>query len=361
MKSLSASKVWVRRAAPWLGALVVSGALAQPGAPVPTMQVGVSPVSTGFDIDGVVEPVKQSTVAAQTGGRIVTLAVRTGDRVRAGQLLAVIDDREAAVGMQRSRAQVAQSEAELMNAKTHLERTTELQAKGFVSQASLDMAQTQFQAAQAGRAQADAGARHSGLMQGYTRVKAPYDGWVLETHAEAGDLAVPGRPLVTVFAAKPLRAVVQVPASRAQLAHQAGRVEVQLNGDEGRGEWIEPVAKRALKTTDPVSQTVEWRLDLPSKAAQSLRPGDHVRVRFVAGTISRMVVPAQALLRRGELTAVYVAGDHGFSLRAVRLGANHGAEGYEVVAGLTAGERIALEPVKAGLAGAQVALNTQNR
>ena len=67
------------------------------------------------------------------------------------------------------------------------------------------------------------------------------------------------------------------------------------------------------------------------------------------------MVPTAAVLRRGELTAVYVVTGQGFALKAVRLGAEHGAEGVEVVAGLIDGDRVALDPVKAGLNGAQPA------
>lgn len=336
-----------RRLAPWLAVFAVSAAVAQSPVQVPTVQIQAKAVSTGFEIDGVIQPVKQSTVSAQASGRVVTLAVKMGDRVKAGQLLAIIDDREAAVGVQRSQAQVAQSDAELRNAQAHYERTKELQSKGFVSKAALDMAETQFKGAQAGREQASAGARQSALSQGYTRVTAPYDGWVLQTHVEAGDLAVPGKPVVTVYAPQPLRAVVQVPASKADVTRQASQIEVQLGSD-----WVTPVARSAMPSADPVSQTVEWRLELAPKDTQNLLPGQQVRVRYVGGQAKRMVVPAAAILRRGELTAVYVAGDKGFALRAVRLGADHGAEGIEIVAGLMAGDRVALDPVKAGLAGA---------
>lgn len=353
MTSSFASAVLIRRLAPWLAVWAVSGALAQGSVQVPTVQVGVKPVSTGFEIDGVIQPVKQSTVSAQASGRIVALAVKMGDRVRAGQLLATIDDREAVVGVQRSQAQVAQSDAELRNAQVNVERTRELQAKGFVSKAALDMAETQFKGAQAGRDQAGASARQSALSQGFTRVTAPYDGWVLQTHADAGDLAVPGKPILTVYAPQPLRAVVQLPASKADVARLASQVEVQLPNEQGQLQWINPVARSAMPAADPVSQTVEWRLELAPKSVQHLLPGQQVRVRFVGGQASRMVVPASAVLRRGELTAVYVAGDKSFALRAVRLGSDHGAEGVEVVAGLVAGDRVALDPVKAGLAGAQ--------
>ncbi len=348
MNSSRACVALVRRLTPWLAVLAVSAAVAQGAVQVPTVQVQARAVSTGFEIDGVIQPVKQSVVSAQTSGRVVARLVTMGDRVKAGQLLATIDDRETAVGVQRSQAQVAQSEAELRNAQANYERTKELQSKGFVSKAALDMAETQFKGAQAGREQASAGARQSALSQGYTRVTAPYDGWVLQTHVDAGDLAVPGKPIVTVYAPQPLRAVVQVPASKADATRQASQIEVQLGRD-----WVTPVARSAMPSADPVSQTVEWRLELAPQVTQNLLPGQQVRVRYVGGQANRMVVPAAAVLRRGELTAVYVASDKGFALRAVRLGADHGAQGIEIVAGVSAGERVALDPIKAGLAGAQ--------
>lgn len=350
-----------RRFLPLLALFVVSAALAEAGIQVPTVQIQARSVSSGFELDGVIQPVKQSTVSAQASGRIVTLAVKAGDRVRAGQLLATIDDREALVGVQASRAQVAQSDAELRNAQVNLERTRDLQAQGFVSKAALDQAETQFKGAQAGRDQAGAGARQSALSQGFTRVTAPYDGWVLETLVNAGDLAVPGKPILTVYAPMPLRAVVQLPASRAEVARGANEVEVQVPGEQGQMQWVKPVSRSAMPSADPVSQTIEWRLDLSPKSVRYLLPGQQVRVRFVGGQASRMVVPQAAVLRRGELTAVYVASDRGFSLRAVRIGSDHGDEGVEVVAGLVAGERVALDPVKAGLAGARAAGDAANR
>lgn len=338
-----------------LAVLVSAPVYAQGGVQVPTVQIGARAVSTGYEIDGVIEPVRQSVISAQASGRVVKLLVKMGDRVKAGQVLATIDDRETAVGVQRSQAQVAQSEAELRNAQVNLERTRNLQSQGFMSKAALDVAETQFKAAQAGHDQAAAGARQSALSQGYTRVTAPYDGWVLQTHVEAGDLAVPGKPVVTVYAPLPLRAVVQVPASLADSTRNAKDIQVQLVDANGQSQWVTPVKRSAMPAADPVSQTVEWRLDLSSQAAQNQLPGQQVRVRFVGGQANRMVVPAAAVLRRGELTAVYVASERGFVLRAVRVGADHGADGVEIVAGLTAGERVALDPVKAGLAGAVAA------
>ena len=93
--------------------------------------------------------------------------------------------------------------------------------------------------------------------------------------------------------------------------------------------------------------------------ANAPRPGQTVQVRFADASTSpaanqpgTLTVPEAAVLRRGELTAVYVAQAQQFMLRAVRPGASQGGR-TEVLAGLKAGERIAIDAIKAGLAGAQ--------
>ncbi|MCX7815862.1 MAG: efflux RND transporter periplasmic adaptor subunit [Tepidimonas ignava] len=349
----------------WLGSAMLGVALlaaqlpwahAQPAGPnVPVAEVTRRPVGQALTLDGTVEAVQQATLAAQASGRIVQLHVKAGERVRAGQVLAVIDDRETTAGVQRASGAVAQAEAEARNAEAHAKRTRELRTQGFVSQAALDSAEAQAAAARAALQQAKAAQSQAALAQGYTRLTAPFDGLVLATHAEVGDLAAPGRPVVTVYAPQPLRATVHVPASQAALADRAQRVEVRLPD----GRWVAPAQRNRLAAADPVAQTIEWRLPLAATDAQGVLPGQAVKVRFVAGSDERLVVPARAVLRRGELTAVYVVAPAGssapFVLRAVRTGAEHGDDGVEIVSGLQPGERVALDPVRAGLRGAQPA------
>ncbi len=360
MSSLAISDIsrFIRRALPWSGMLLLTLATAQTPVDVPAVAVQVRSVGVGFELDGVVQPVKQSTISAQASGRLASLLVKAGDRVRAGQMLATIDDREAQAGVQRSQAQVAQAQAEVDNAQVNFNRTRDLKTQGFVSAAALDAAQSQLKGALAGRAQAGAGATQSALSQGFTRVTAPFDAWVLEIFVEAGDLAVPGKPLVTVYAPLPLRAVVQVPVSRASQARAASAVEVMVRTGQDGAQWVRPVSRSVVPTADPVSQTIEWRLELPLESAKVLLPGQQVRVRFVGSEADRTVIPSAAVLRRGELTAVYLVSDKGFALRAVRLGADHGADGVEVVAGLSDGDRVALDPVRAGLTGAKATTAT---
>ncbi len=325
---------------------------AQTASTIPTTVIKAQAAASAFELDGVVQAVRQSTIAAQASGRIATLSVKAGDKVRAGQLLLTIDDRETTAGVQRSQAQVAQSEAELRNAQANLTRTRDLKAKGFISQSALDTADAQYQSALAMREQARAGAAASGLAQGFTKVVAPYDGWILETPAQIGDLAVPGKPLVTIYAPQPLRAVVQVPASRLPALRAANQLWVDVATQN-----IAPSARTMVPSADPVSQTTELRLDLPAQDSANLIPGQQVRVRFTGGASTsansapnKLIVPTAAIVRRGELTAVYVKTNNAFSLRAVRLGATQGAAGIEVLAGLRDGETVALEPNRAGFA-----------
>jgi RND family efflux transporter MFP subunit len=325
------------------------------GSGVPTATVQSSAATSGTVLDGVIQAVKQSTVAAQTTGRIATFTVKAGDKVRAGQVLATIDDREAQVGMQHAQAQVSQADADLRNAQAQMERTRNLQAQGFVSKAALDTADAQYQSAKAQREQATASTRQSALAQGYTRVTAPLDGWVLQTFAQAGDLAVPGSPLLVVYAPQPLRAVVQVPASRSQAVRQATQTAVLVESDQGGTLSIAPLNRLEVPSSDPVSQTTEWRMDLPAKEAATLLPGQQVRVSFTgastASAAPRLLVPAGSVVRRGELRAVYVSTGKGFSLRAVRLG-REAAGSVEVLAGLRAGEVVATDPLRAAQANA---------
>lgn len=332
-----------------LGAAILSSVQVQAAPQVPVLTLGARAVSTGSELDGVVEAVRQATVAAQATGRVASLLVKVGDKVRAGQVLATIDDRDTQTGVARSQAQVTQAEAELANAQAHVQRTRELRKQGFVSQAALDAAETQYKAAQAARAGAGAGAQQARLAQSFTQVTAPFDGYVMETLTQAGDLAVPGKPVAVVYAPQPLRVVVQVPASLGAQARSAQRIELQMGN-----QWVQPAAQQGVAAADPVSQTLTWKMDVPAALSDQLMPGQQTRVRFVGGTAQRMVVPQAAVLRRGELTAVYVAADKGFVLKAVRLGPTH-AEQVEVLAGLKPGDAVAVNAIQAGLAGAQPA------
>lgn len=327
------------------------------GVTVPVLAVQSAAAGATVALEAVLQPLRQATVAAQVPGTVLALTVKAGEAVRSGQVLARLDTRDADTGVQRSAAALAQAQAEAANAQTHLQRTRDLRAQGFVSQAALDVAETQARAAQAGVQAAQAANAQASLARGFATVTAPFDGVVLATHLDAGDLAAPGRAVLTLYAPGALRAEVQVPASRVAEARAATQVRVHLPD----GREVEPVRRQLMAGADPVAQTVEWRLDLPVATSDGLLPGQRVTAHFsapaapaaAAAAVPRL--PQAAILRRGELTAVYVAREDGFVLRAVRLGADRGAEGVEVLSGLRADERVAANALQAGLAGARPA------
>lgn len=325
-------------------------AVGHAGPAVPTYKVVAATPVSGFALEGVVQAVRQATLASQSQGRVLTLGVKAGDRVRAGQVLGTIDDREALLAGEKAQAQMAQAQSEYQNAQAQWERTRELQQKGFVSKAALDSASNQMQTAQAMRDQATAAVKMSTVARGYTRLTAPFDGWVLQTHIQAGDLAVPGAPMVTVFVPQPMRVAVQVPRTRVQEAMLAAEVHVELDAPGTQATRLVPVARQVVPSADPVSQTTEWRLELSSKDAASVLPGQQVRVAFngtQAPASTVIQVPTEAIVRRGELTAVYVAQGNGFALRPVRITPSRNGKTQDVLAGLRVGDVVALDPVRA--------------
>lgn len=319
---------------------------------VPTVQVSGASTAAGFTLEGTLQAQLQISVASQALGRVLVLAVKAGDRVKAGQLLARIDERELQAGVAVGDAGVSQAQAVLTQAAQNTARTRDLRSQGFLSAAALDSATAQLSTAQAALQQAQAARTQAVLARTHATITAPFDGLVLATQVDVGDLATPGRPLLTLYAPGRLRAVVQLPASLAVAARAATQVDVTLPG----GQRVVPASRSELPGTDAVSQTIEWRLDLPSAAAAGLQPGQPVQVQF-SGASAReraaagVVIPASAVLNRGELTAVYAVQGDRFVLKAVRLGAPQG-DVVPVLAGLKAGERIAADPVRAGLTGA---------
>lgn len=333
------------------GAMFAAAPAHAQAAAVPTAVVGSAAAAASFELDGRLEPLRQSTVSAQLGGTVLELRVTAGERVRAGQVLARIDGRDAQATLARNEAAVAQAEVELRNARLQHQRTLGLHAQQFLSQAALDASETRLKAAETAVRQAQTGRTQAALARGFATLTAPFAGIVLATHLEAGELAAAGRPVATLYAPGALRAVVQVPTSRLALARRAQRIELQL---PGQADWRAPVAVSELPLADAVSQTVTWRLDLSAADSAAQLPGTALRVRFVAAAAAApevLTVPATALLRRGELTAVFLVREGRFVLRAVRVGAPVG-EQVPVLAGLAPGERVALDPVRAGLRGA---------
>lgn len=337
----------IKAAGLWAALLAFMPACAQsPAGAGPTLTVQRTDVAQTVAAEGVVEAVKQATLGAQVAGRIVELGVKAGDAVRAGQVLARIDARTANQAVAASLSQVAEAAANLANVKRKHERNRELYAQKFISQAALDQSEADYKAAQAQYAAIEANAGQAAAAQSFTAITAPYAGVIGATHAELGDMATPGRPLLTIFDPRELRVTATLPqATLARLKlNEPVRIEMPaLN------QTLTATRATVIPIADTRTHTTRIRLDLPATAG--VLPGQFARARFVVGRLSILAIPAAAVVKRGEVSAVYVVDAQGRAqLRQVRLGEAVAEARVEVLAGLAAGDRIAVNPVQAGMA-----------
>jgi RND family efflux transporter MFP subunit len=302
-------------------------------------------------VDGVVEPIRQATLAAQVSGSIVRIGVKVGDRVRAGQELLRIDAHAAALVVQSSAAQVDAARANLAVAAKEFERQQQLLQKQYISQAALERSQAQFQSAQAQVQSLQAQTNVVQTQQGFYVISAPFSGIVSELPVTLGDMAMPGRPLVTLYDPSQLRVTAAVPHSAMPASLEGTQFELPTSTDskgltQARGLTV-------LPQVDAATHSAQIRFLLP--ATTGAMPGSFVRVwlpaaRTAAASVGHMFVPASAVLRRAELTAVYLVDAQGHpTLRQVRLGRSQG-ELVEVLSGLRAGERVATDPQAAAQA-----------
>jgi len=322
------------------------GMAAAESAGVATATVQFREVDLSYPAEAVVEAVKQATVAAQVQGRVVEVRVDVGDRVKQGEVLMRIDEREASQGVAGAEAQVAQSQANLANARATYERTKNLFAQKFVSQAALHQAAATYRAA-AAQVKVDLASRgRAGTTKSFTTVTSPLSGVVAQRLTELGEMASPGKPLITVYEPGQLRAVASVPQYKLAEVRQTQRAKVEFSETQ---RWIDAGSVTVLPTADARTHTVQVRVNLPDDV-KGVAPGMFARVHLVIGRAKKLVLPAQAVLRRGEISAVYVQDERGaLQLRQVRLGEPLADGLIEILAGAAAGERVATDPIKAGI------------
>lgn len=299
-----------------------------------------------YRIEGLVEATRQSTVSAQIAGRVKEIHFDVGDRVKQGQVIVRIDEREAAQALAGSQGQVLQAQANMQNAKATYERSKQLFAQKFISQAALDKALADYQAAQGQSAAIQAGASQANLTHGYTAVLAPYAGVVASRLVEVGEMVMPGKPLMTGFDPSDLRVLVSVPQDK--LAEVGGQPDVRIE-IPSLNRWIKAASVTVQPVADTRTHSTQVRVNLPTNEA-GIYPGMFVRAHFVVGKANKLVIPSSAVLRRSEVVGVYVVDSKGTAqLRQVRLGEASAEGTVEVLAGLNLKEKVALNPVKAGM------------
>jgi len=337
-----ASRGALAAAALFASAALSIGARAQSSMPFPTARAGYETAARERIWDGTVEAVDRATVSAQTSGRVAEIVYDVNDFVEAGAVIMRFTDTEQRAALDLARAALREAEARATETETEYARVALMYENNSASRAEYDRARANRAAAAARLEAARAGVASAEESLDYTVVRAPYAGIVSERHVEVGELVTPGTPLMSGLALERLRVNVHVPQSLIEPIRTIGKAVVYADGRAISAESLTffPIA-------DPASNTFTVRVNLPRGSA-TLYPGMFVKVGFVVGETERLLVPASAVVERSELTAVYVVRDGQVTLRQVRIGRAFG-EDVEVLAGLAAGDTVALDPIAAGV------------
>jgi RND family efflux transporter MFP subunit len=298
-----------------------------------------------YRLDGVVEAVNQSTVSAQTSGQVEEILFDVDDFVETGNLIVRLKDTEQKARLVQAEAQLKAARSQLESARDEFERTGKMHAKQLVSDAAMDKATAARDTAAAQVEAAVAAAEQAREQLAYTQIRAPYTGIVTHRHVQAGEMAAPGQPLMSGISLDEMRVTVDVPQSLIPLVREINVAHVQEPGDG----WVQAKKITIFPFADHGSNTFKVRLDLP-RGVKNLFPGMFVKTAFLTGATQELVVPREAVVRRSEVTGVYVVDATGApSLRYVRLGREL-PDGFTIVlSGLEPGEQVALDPVAAGV------------
>jgi membrane fusion protein, multidrug efflux system len=265
--------------------------------------------------------------------------------VEAGAVLVRFRDVDQQAGLRRAQAGLREAEARVRETGAELQRFQQLFSENLVSRAGLDRAEAEAKAAEARLKAARAELSQAEEQLEHTRVRAPYSGIVTQRHVEAGESANIGQPLMSGLSLDRLRLSTQVPQAYVEAIrrHRTARVELP------DGATVESRTVTLFPYAEAGSHSFRVRVELP-EGLPGLYPGMLLKTAFTVGEREQLLIPVTAMALRSELTGVYVQDADGrLGFRQLRLGERRDGE-IAVLAGLTAGETIALDPIAAGIA-----------
>ena len=308
---------------------------------LPAATVRVQPVESKKrtateEVVGTVRAKLRSIIEAKVSGKIQNLFVVPGQQVKSGEALAVIDALEV-------RARYDQAVALRQQAEADLKRLTSLLEQKILSRAEFDNAQARARVAVAGVTEAE-------TMLGYTKVAAPFAGVITRKHADVGDLAAPGKPLLEMEDSRALRLEADVPEAVVGKLTLGDKLPVRISALTAE---LAGVISEIAPAADPGSRTFLVKLDLPDAAG--LRAGQFGRVAVPVGETAALRVPVSGVVQRGQMEIVFIVKENKVQLRLVKTGKRLGNE-VELVSGVEAGEKIVVEGAAALRDGQPVAM-----
>ena len=311
-------------------------------------EVVTSEVADAYESSATVKAKSASIVAARMMGTVTELAVSDGERVRAGQLLLVLDDRDVRQKISGARAALAEAEKAVAAAarQKELARITYQRFKNLfdgkaLTGQELDEAQTRMQVAELEHERylemqnrAAAGLAEAKVYQEFTRVTSPVAGVVSRKQIEPGTMVMPGVPLFTIEDDSSFRLEMNVNETLVNRLAVGTAVAVDI---PATGAALTGTVSDVVPAVDPGTRSFLVKVALPADGLQS---GLYARVRIPMGRRAAIVLPGTSIVEKGQLCGVYaVNGENIVSYRLVRLGKRYG-EGREILSGLQAGDRV---------------------
>jgi RND family efflux transporter MFP subunit len=299
-----------------------------------------TPVPMETEASGVVRPFSRTSPASKIMGRVEEVAAREGEEVERGALLVALEKRDLEAAASQARATLTMAEAQLDSASAQYERFKDLHQRGSVTTRSLEEVTAAYRVAGAAVEQARAQVAAAEVTLAYAEIRASVSGLVIERMIEPGDVAVPGAPLLKIDDLSRVKVAIDVPESRAVGLDRGDAAEVVV---DALGRDFPGKIERVVPELDPAASTVTVEI-IVDNPRRELRSGMFARARFPRGAREALMVERTAVVRNGQLDAVFVVGDDSVArLRWVRLGRERGGA-VEIISGLEPGERYVAEP-----------------
>ena len=285
---------------------------------------------------GTVTADRTAAVSSRVMANVVTVPARVGQSVSAGDVLVEIDPQTAKGQEAQAKGALAQARAALSLAERNYERYKALSASGSASPLELDMNRMQYEQAKGAVQQGEGAVDAASSVARESRVTAPFAGRVAARLVEAGDLAAPGRPLVTVESATGRRLVVQVPAGTVAASGLKAGQKLSVRIDGVTSDLTGTVVEMS-PGADAVAHTYMVTLEL---AGAPVATGLTGRATLDAAVRSSVLVPESAVLASGGVSLVALKDDAGKArTRVVTTGASQGGK-IEILSGLSGGETV---------------------
>ncbi len=280
-------------------------------------------------VETVISPVVTATISS--------IAVRSGDQVKQGEVVVRLDSRELKARAEQARQAVVAAKATRARVEKDLKRMQSIQKAdaGAVSRADLDRAQAAVSTTRAQLLRAQRREDEAKTALSYSTLTAPIAGRVVERYADPGDTARQGEPLLRMYDPDTLRLEASVRESVASKLNKGQQLSVRI--DALQKEFAGSVDE-IVPSADPGSRSFLVKVSLSSSAG--LYPGMFGRLLVPIGQIDRIYIPQNAVTRVGQLDFVIVKTSEGAVRRYVRLGSEAANDRIEAVSGLSAGDQI---------------------